>query len=141
MRLLRFFEIFEASPSAPPRTPSLIGPACGAGRHPSSPVLLLHEPTVFQNGISAQIIQLLVPVAADYIGALHSFPPLPPGVHCPCHSLRHLGPAAAYPAQQRPHSPYLLALHPLLLLSLSALQLLLVAQGALRAWRPVGAVR
>jgi hypothetical protein len=95
----------------PPRTPCLLGPACGAGRHPSSPVILLHEPAVGQRGISAQIIQLLVPVAADYIGALQSLPPLPPGIHCPCHSLRHLGPAAACPAQHRPHSPYLLALH------------------------------
>jgi hypothetical protein len=41
---------------------SMLGPACGAGRHPSSPVLL-SESSVGQRGISALTTQLLVPVS------------------------------------------------------------------------------
>jgi hypothetical protein len=51
----------------PPTTLGLLGPAaCGAGRHPSSPVLL-SESSVGQRGISAQTIQLLVPVTLETI--------------------------------------------------------------------------
>jgi hypothetical protein len=75
-------------PAAPPSTtPSPLGPACGAGRHPSSPVLL-SGPSVGQRGISAQSIQLLVPVTPNYIGTLPHTSLLSP-VHCQlllCHS-------------------------------------------------------
>jgi hypothetical protein len=54
--------------------------ACGAGRRPSSPVLLSGS-SVGQRGVSAQTIRLLVPVALNYIGALRRLSPLPP-VHC-----------------------------------------------------------
>jgi hypothetical protein len=47
-------------------------------RHPSSPVLL-YGSSVGQRGISAQTIQLLVPVAPNCIGALQHISPLPPG--------------------------------------------------------------
>jgi hypothetical protein len=90
----------------PSTTPSLLGPACNAGRHPSYPVLL-SESLVGQRRISAQTIQLLVPATLNYVDALQHLYPLSP-VHCQLLPLRHL-----QLTQQRPHSPYayLLALH------------------------------
>jgi hypothetical protein len=67
----------------PSTTLGLLGPACGACRHPGSPVLLSGS-SVGQRGISAQTIQLLVPVTLNYIGALQHISPLPP-VHCQLH--------------------------------------------------------
>jgi hypothetical protein len=68
-------------------------PACGAGRHPVPPPTLSygmwHGPPVGQRVISAQIIQLLVPVTLTYIGALQRLSPLSP-VHCRLLPLRHL---------------------------------------------------
>jgi hypothetical protein len=60
------------SPPPPPWVYCILGPACGAGRHPSSPVLLSGF-SVSQRDISAQTIQLLVAVALNYIGALRHF--------------------------------------------------------------------
>jgi hypothetical protein len=90
-------------PAAPLPATSLspLGPACGAGCHPSSPVLLSLS-SVGQRGISAQTIQLLVPVTLNYIGALQHLSPLPL-VHCQLLPLRHL---QLQLTQQRPHSPY-----------------------------------
>jgi hypothetical protein len=70
---------WPAAPLPPPWV-YLLGPVC---RHPSSPVLL-YASSVGQRGISAQTIQLLVPVALNYIDALRHLSPLSP-VHCHCH--------------------------------------------------------
>jgi hypothetical protein len=62
----------------PPTALGLLAPACGAGRHPSSPAFL-SESSVGQRGISAQTTQLLMhaPVCVstlNYIGALCHLP-------------------------------------------------------------------
>jgi hypothetical protein len=58
-------------------------------RHPNFPALLLCGSSVGQRGISAQTIQILVPVAPSCIGALQHPSPLPPA-HCQLLPLRHL---------------------------------------------------